>query len=78
MSYKTLRLYLQHGQGRPDTAELPKPERLKSRLPRRFYLAWRQKLCLHLTWENTYKDLTYLHTYMTQMQFFYQENITKS
>ena len=44
MSYKTLRLYLQHGQGRPDTAELPKPEELISRLPRRFYLAWHQKI----------------------------------
>ena len=46
MSYKTLRLYLQHGQGRQDTAELPMPEELKSRLPRRFYLAWRQKMAI--------------------------------
>ena len=44
MSYKTLRLYLQHDPGRPDTPELPKPEGLKSRLPRRFYLAWHQKI----------------------------------
>ena len=46
MSYKTLRLYLQHGQGRPSTAELPMPEGLESRLPRRFYLAWHQKLVI--------------------------------
>ena len=46
MSYKTLRLYLQHGQGRPDTAELPKPEGLKFRLPRCFYLAWHQIMAI--------------------------------